>query len=571
MPGVKNSKSSSIRKRASAKTVYRGRPAHAHRETGSRRKSGRGSALKGDQILLAVLLVILTAALVLLVMSYTRYRMESANANSLTNIERTDSSADVSGDDGRGNKVLAAEMKINDFRLGGLSLADAAAEMKKQEENILSKLSLVKLTGGEKPISKTPYQLGLRLDIDRIMKKAEEENGKSVGRNPILQPVYKVDESALNEAVERIRKEVDQEGKDAEATGFDPASMQFTFSKEKEGRKLDVEDTRSQLRGLLQNENFDREIALKIERTPAGRTAEEMSAGLGLVASASTPIMYYSEGRNRNVQLAAERISGSILQPGESFSYNTTIGPMTEANGFVAAGIQDEFGNDAMGVGGGLCQPSTTLYQAAVRAGMQINVHNFHSTPVTYCPIGTDAMVTVGADLVFTNVSEYPYTIMAYFDGATLTFSFYGRVNPDGIEYDLYVEELESTPAEGDPRFIKDEKLAPGETEVRSEPRPFRHVKVYRKTYQNGVEIASELMYDHEYPGSTGAVAGNMDELPKSTTSGTAGGTADWPTGPDGQRYAPTAPPQPTAEESGEILYYVYDAYGNLVPVYAQP
>lgn len=570
MAGVTNNKSTTVRKRTPARAAYKRRPTTARRESGSKRKSGS----KADRILLVSLVLIFASALLLLGWSYSRFHMGASNEKNLTRINLKEEarttpkdSETSSEEETNQNVVLAEEMKLVDFPLGGMSLDEAATEIKDQEEKILSKLNLVKFTGGPEKIAKTPYQLGLRLDIDAIMKKAEEENGKGAGRNPVLNPVYKVDENVLAEAVEAIREEIDRPGMDAQATGFDPNTMQFTYSPEQEGMILDVEDTLSQLRKILEEEKFDRQISLKIERTPAGKSAQELSAAMGLVASATTPIMYYSEGRNHNVQLAADRISGTILQPGESFSYNNTIGPMTEMNGFALAGIQDEFGNDTLGVGGGLCQPSTTIYQAAVRAGMRIDVHHFHSTPVTYCPIGQDAMVTIGADLVFTNTTPYPYTIMAYFDGASLTFNFYGPARTDGIEYDLFVEELESEPLEGEPRFIKDETLAPGETEVRIAPRPVEHVKVYRKTYQNGVEIASELMYDHKYPGGTGVIAGNMESLPPQKTDETATASAG------AETTDPLAYPSDSVPETEEsvVLYYAYDEYGNLVPVYAAP
>lgn len=437
---------------------------------------------------------------------------------------------------------IANNIRYKSVNLGGKTYQQARESLANSEETLLSGLGKLKLYyTADEFVEKTPYELGLRLDIDQILKDAEAETKKLLNRKHVLDDRFRMDPEASKMALDDLAEELDQEGGDAKAIGFDFESNSFKFEDEKEGREL-VKDKSAQLiKDALEAKDYAREVKLEFKRVAPGRTAKELNKSLGFVASATTPIMTYSEARNQNVRVAADRINGTILNPGDSFSFNTTVGEITEANGFVPAGVQDADGNDGLGMGGGICQPSTTLYQAAVRANLTIDLHNFHTTPVSYCPIGTDAMVSDWSDLVFTNNSEYPYAIVSRFDGANLSFDFYGPTDPEGGSYDLYVEDLGSYPVKEEPQQIQDDTLAPRETEVRSSPRPNRHVKVYKVYYDAaGNLVSKELMYDHVYPGYAGVIA--MNDPEKST--------------------------KPGATDTPVVAYYVTGANGEQIPVY---
>lgn len=492
-------------RKAAVKHGPRGRKAEAPRH--ARRRAAEAK----DGKLLTALVVILLIAGGLLIFSYTHYRVRGAAERSLTNVDPVAEGKVEDLPDG----IIAEGIRYKEFKLENLSYEEAAKLLSDNEKTILDRLPSTEIKYGSDSQTLTPYEMGIRLDIEQLVKDAETQSKKFMGRQPILKDRYRLDGKAFSDMMSKLADDVNQEGQDAKATGFDAEKREFIFDKEKEGRVLDLDASRSALRDKLKSFDFGGTVELKVKVSPPGRTAEELQKMLGHVSNAATPILSSNPGRNTNVKLAADRISGTIIQPGESFSYNKTIGPMTTENGFVAAGVQDEFGNDALGIGGGLCQPSTTLYQAAVRANLKIDVHNFHSTPVLYCPIGTDAMVSNWSDLVFSNPTEYPYAITAYFDGATLAFDIYGPPNPDNAVIDLSVEELGATPVEGEPKKIEDPELPAGETSVKVKPRPNRHVRVYKTYTVNGQLVKSELLYDHTYPGSTGVVAyaKGMDEF----------------------------------------------------------
>lgn len=125
--------------------------------------------------------------------------------------------------------------------------------------------------------------------------------------------------------------------------------------------------------------------------------------------------------RAKNVDLAASRINGVVVQPGESFSFSAAILPRTTANGYVEAPIYIN-GTVGTGIGGGVCQVSSTLYAAMINAGLPATERHAHSLPVPYLPAGYDATIAgTSKDLKFTNIYGQPLVIYASTGGGALT------------------------------------------------------------------------------------------------------------------------------------------------------
>ena len=133
----------------------------------------------------------------------------------------------------------------------------------------------------------------------------------------------------------------------------------------------------------------------------------------------------YSSGTSRasNIALAVSRINGVVIQPGESFSFSQTILPRTVANGYVEAPtiVNKKY---VPGIGGGICQVSSTLYAAMLNAGLPATERHPHSLKVAYIPEGMDATISGNTlDLRFTNTFAEPIQIQATADQGTLTVS----------------------------------------------------------------------------------------------------------------------------------------------------
>lgn len=152
-------------------------------------------------------------------------------------------------------------------------------------------------------------------------------------------------------------------------------------------------------------------------------------AGTTATAPASTLLGSYAtaysvnSSRATNIAVAASRINGVVVQPGESFSFSRTILPRTAANGYVEAPtiVNKKY---VPGTGGGICQVSSTLYAAMITAGLPATERHPHSLKVAYIPEGMDATISGTAlDLRFTNTFAEPIVIRASADQGTLTVS----------------------------------------------------------------------------------------------------------------------------------------------------
>ncbi|HHW91590.1 MAG TPA: vanomycin resistance protein VanB [Firmicutes bacterium] len=185
---------------------------------------------------------------------------------------------------------------------------------------------------------------------------------------------------------------------------------------DKPGLEVDVEATLRQVMLARPGEKINlvtREVEAQI--TP-GNLADKKDIARGnlrLVGGGKTEIVDDRLERVHNIQLATQLVNGMVLAPGEEFSFNGIVGIPTEARGFQKAPVIDDSGEFSQSVGGGICQVSSTLYQAASAAGLEIVERHGHSQPVDYTPPGTDATVVPGEkDLRFCNSRERPLVIL---------------------------------------------------------------------------------------------------------------------------------------------------------------
>lgn len=175
-------------------------------------------------------------------------------------------------------------------------------------------------------------------------------------------------------------------------------------------------------------ESDDMEIRIPVEVEMPEKTAEELRGMLfrDTLATYSSSFASSSASRAENVRLSASRVNGYILMPGDVFSYDSAIGRRTAANGYREAGVY--VGNkQETGIGGGICQTSSTLYSAALYANLEIVTRTSHSLPVSYVPAGMDATIAEGyIDLKIRNNTQYPVKLVAVTSGRNLTCKVLG-------------------------------------------------------------------------------------------------------------------------------------------------
>ena len=145
-------------------------------------------------------------------------------------------------------------------------------------------------------------------------------------------------------------------------------------------------------------------------------TLPAVPRGGALIGEYETKFSLNAKARNVNIALAAKLIDNKVVRPGETFSYNETVGPTTKANGFRRAQIYVK-GRKEYGYGGGVCQVSSTLFNAVDEAGLKVVERHDHSLPVDYVPKGRDAATSHGGiDFKFVNNLDKPIRIDSYVD-----------------------------------------------------------------------------------------------------------------------------------------------------------
>ena len=272
--------------------------------------------------------------------------------------------------------------------------------------------------------------------------------------------------SVIDNLLSQIKSQIDTPATDAVMTGFDPnQAYPFNFTDEAYGLSLDTEPVKEKLYRMVSTMESGTVELTPTRIEPSVRKADLMRHYM-LRSSVTTPISKDSpDDRNDNIRRAFEIINGYQLQPGKTFSFNGVVGERTPQNGFLQA-IEYVYGEHVVGYGGGVCQASTTIYQAAVCAGLQIVERKPHSDSVSYTDYGKDATVYwVGKriiDLKFKNNTDEPIYIVASVETdpsnkkrLIAKVSMYGQDMGD-VRYELESQIVDTLPAPFDPEYIKD-------------------------------------------------------------------------------------------------------------------
>ena len=253
-------------------------------------------------------------------------------------------------------------------------------------------------------------------------------------KNTIHTIEFEYDESEVEMYVDEIENEVNKDKiepiVDISNDGYiDIVNGENGYKLNKEKLKEDIEKS---IQSILKEDKViyidGEEIEYEID--------EDLLEQIDTKISSYTTTYSTGTGRATNVEVGIERIDGTLLMPGESFSINKIVLPRTKENGYKGA-PEYRNGKVVQGIGGGICQVSTTAYGAMLRAGILPTERYQHSMTVAYAPIGLDAAIFGDtADLKFTNTYEHPITINAYTSGGKATVEFWGDSElKNGITY----------------------------------------------------------------------------------------------------------------------------------------
>lgn len=292
----------------------------------------------------------------------------------------------------------------------------------------------------------------------------------------------------------------------------------FVYTEGSDGVVINEDESVSEIYTYLttQWDGSDVEIELSAETQEPSTTVEDLQELTSVLGTYSTSYSTSNTARSANIANACAMIDGITLEPGESFSTLDVITPFTEENGYEMAGSY--VGNEVVdSFGGGICQVSTTLYNAVIRAELNVTMRYCHSMIVSYVEPSADAAIaeSSGMDFCFTNNLDYPVYIEGSTSGGVITFTIYGvetRASNRTVSFES--ETLTETPSEGI-TVKEDASLAVGTVEVTSGYTGYT-ARLWKVVTVDGVEESREVFNNSTY---------NM--TPATVTVGTAGNVTD--------------------------------------------
>ncbi len=337
---------------------------------------------------------------------------------------------------------------------------------------------------------------------------------------------------------------------EAKATGFDPVTLRFQVEDGTVGLNADISAAITDINQLLQDKEFQGEIHLQLEEKQPELTAAMIHNNTGFVAQASTPIYgSWQVDRNYNLIVAAEKMTGDVVQPGETYSYMTALGPITTATGF-KAGSAIVGGTYIDVIGGGLCQPSTTLFQAVAKADLEIVERHNHGMRSPYYQYGQDAMIYGGSfDFKFRNNTDYPLAVVAETQGNYLVYKIYGQPLPEGVTIELAsVKTGDLAPIESTQHVLNTE-IEAGESKQTLEPVVGSTWETYKVYYKNGVEFDRQYLTYSRYPSVARRIEHGPSLPPTESVPETSPTTETTTTTTPAPTTAETSPSEPTGTE----------------------
>ena len=307
--------------------------------------------------------------------------------------------------------------------------------------------------------------------LEQLYKKGKTgtlEERKAALDAAMAEPVYAyttssdLKEERLDSILSQIQAQLSYDPVDAYLVGFYPdQSDPFLIQGDIPGSTLDTESLKNQILTMALSAQSG---TLEVQPTvvPANTTTAEIRSQVTLMHKATTPVSSSSTAdRTDNIRTAFSRLNGQTVAPGKKLSFNSVTLDRTFKNGYKYA-IEYELGREKLGIGGGVCQASTTLYLAALQSNLEIVSRISHSDPVSYTTFGQDATVVYGRhDLVLRNSSEGTIYITAHVkeikkNKYECEVCIYGPSLGDGVSYSLRTETVEILPAPLDDTYEKD-------------------------------------------------------------------------------------------------------------------
>ncbi|MDR2514318.1 MAG: VanW family protein [Christensenellaceae bacterium] len=319
----------------------------------------------------------------------------------------------------------------------------------------------------------------------------------------------------LDAEIEKVAALMEESPVDAKIQSFDPAKKVFVAESGKSGLALERESLKALVEYALASGEFDLPIQAVLKEMKPAISASEIESAVLLKKFSTT--FKSSTNRNENIRLCSTALSGYVVLPGEEFSINQITGERTPAKGYREAKVIKN-GVYVEEPGGGVCQVSSTLFNAVIRAGLKVTERHNHTIKSTYVPESEDAAIDYPSkDFRFVNTSTGPVAVVFGMDmeGKKLTASLYGTApllaETESIE--LVTELISETP-QPENQYKENPALAYGEEILVTEGRSGAKYRTFIVKKRDGAELSRELLHTSNYPAKASVYERNSSALP---------------------------------------------------------
>lgn len=328
---------------------------------------------------------------------------------------------------------------------------------------------------------------GLNIDIDILAEKIKDNLRDINTKQEYIEiPVINKTPEEIN--IEKIHEEVYKEVQDAYYT-----KEPFTIHPEVEGIDFNLDEAKK----LLEEEKEQYEIILTITK-PKITTAQIGSEAFpDLLATYSTNYDASNVSRTTNLRLASQKINEKVILPGETFSYNKTLGERTYAAGYKDAKVYEN-GQVVDGIGGGICQISSTLYNSVLMSNLEVTERRNHQFVTSYTPAGRDATVVYGlTDFKFKNTRKYAVKIKASVSNGIATVSIYGIKEDNEYVVSFSTKTISNIPYTI--KYVDDNSLNAGTEKVSQKGANGIITETYIIKSLNGKVVSTKLLSKDTY------------------------------------------------------------------------
>ena len=398
---------------------------------------------------------------------------------------------------------------IESVNVSGMKQAEAKqaveAKIKEyQQQNITFRVE-------EGTVQAALSELGFTMkDVDRLVEKALSygKDGSIWSRyfqvkkldkeKKLFEVEYQIDTEKTKKVLEEKAQPLEKAAANATITRENGA---FVITDEVEGKKIDTEASMKMLEEYL-NKKWDKKEAV-LELAVVSDMPNITREQLGTIQDTLGTFTTYcgkGGGRVQNIESGTAHINGAVVMPGEEYSANAAMEPYTTENGFTEAGSYEN-GKVVQSMGGGICQVSTTLYNAVILAELEVTQRQPHSMLVDYVKPAMDAAIAGDyKDLKFKNNTETPIYIEGYISGGNLTFTIYGKETRNQNRSIEFVSETLSTTPAGK-KFVESGD-AIGSMSRSGSGHTGKKARLWKVVYENGQEVSRDIFNNSTYSAS---------------------------------------------------------------------